>query len=112
MDTGKDKHSCAQHMGEDCRCTICGRVNPGFEPDDGGESEGIEAAHNCIEHLDGDCKCRICGRVCHDIETDDNGYAASGRIATVWCRRCGFKERYYADTGTIVERDHTPEEYR
>ncbi len=59
--------------------------------------------HNCEDHLGWNCTCNICGRVCHDYEDDDDGtFAASGKVATAVCRRCGAEERYYSDTGTVI----------
>jgi hypothetical protein len=75
-------------------------------------SEDVKKDHNCVEYLDGNCECRICGKVVHDFRDDDDGsYAASGRVATTWCERCGKKERYYSDTGTVIETDFGPEDY-
>ncbi len=63
-----------------------------------------EKAHVCEDNLGANCRCKICGRICHDYVDDDDGtFAASGKIVTAHCSRCGNEERYYSDTGTIVE---------
>lgn len=68
--------------------------------------------HVCTENLNAHCECRICGKIVHDFRDDDDGsFAASGRVATTWCERCGKKERYYSDTGTVIETDFGPEDY-
>ncbi len=66
-------------------------------------ADGIKT-HICEEHLDSNCTCTLCGRVCHHYTDDDDGrFAASGKIVTARCTRCGHEERYYADTGTVVD---------
>lgn len=62
--------------------------------------------HDCKEHLDCGCRCRICGAVVHQYQCDDDGtFAASGKVATTWCTRCGKKERFYSDSGNVIESD-------
>lgn len=62
--------------------------------------------HDCKEHLDYKCQCEICGKYVHSIrDNDDGSFAASGKVATAWCTRCGKKERYYSDSGTVIESD-------
>ncbi len=63
-----------------------------------------QKSHICEGNLDDDCKCKLCGKVCHDWQDNDDGsFAASGKIVTVRCERCGKTERYYADTGTVID---------
>jgi len=75
-------------------------------------SPKMESDHDCIKNLDGHCKCQICGKVRHAIrDNDDGSFAASGKVATAWCTRCGKKERYYSDSGTVIETDFGPEDF-
>lgn len=63
-----------------------------------------ERTHICEEHLGAGCHCAICGKVCHDYHSDDDGtFAASGKVVTARCARCGDEEHYYADTGIVIE---------
>ncbi|MDR2497683.1 MAG: hypothetical protein LBD21_11220 [Tannerellaceae bacterium] len=73
-------HKCTDYADEDCRCKICS-----------GEAHDV----------DKDCKCRKCGTVDHDLVDDSNG-SGTGMV-TEWCRRCRRFERYYDDTGTVIE---------
>ena len=60
--------------------------------------------HRCSEHLDEKCRCTICGRTKHFFIDDDDGtFAASGKVAHAICIRCGYEERYYSDTGTVID---------
>ncbi len=60
--------------------------------------------HICSEHLDEKCRCTICGRCEHFFIDDDDGtFAASGKVAHAICIRCGYEERYYSDTGTVID---------
>ncbi|MFA0814528.1 MAG: hypothetical protein ACC608_01935 [Anaerofustis sp.] len=60
--------------------------------------------HICKEHLGAGCRCTICGKICHDYHSDDDGtFAASGKVVTARCARCGDEEHYYADTGVVIE---------
>lgn len=60
--------------------------------------------HICKEHLDTDCRCIVCGKICHDYYSDDDGtFAASGKVVTARCVRCGDEEHYYADTGVVID---------
>ena len=63
--------------------------------------------HICEEHLGARCLCTVCGKSCHDYYSDDNGtFAASGKVETVRCARCGDEHHYYADTGTELKNYH------
>lgn len=63
-----------------------------------------QKGHVCEDNLDSNCKCKLCGKVCHDwVDNDDGSFAASGKIVTARCVRCGMTERYYADTGTMID---------
>jgi hypothetical protein len=57
--------------------------------------------HNCLSHLDEDCKCAVCGQTLHNIVSDSKGFG-TGHV-TDRCVRCNKFERYYDDTGTIIE---------
>ena len=60
--------------------------------------------HDCSEHLDEKCRCTICGKTSHFFIDDDDGtFAASGKVAHAICIRCGYEERYYSDTGTVID---------
>ena len=60
--------------------------------------------HICEEHLDTGCRCTVCGNISHDYHSDDDGtFAASGKVVTARCARCGDEEHYYADTGVVIE---------
>lgn len=66
--------------------------------------------HICEEYLDSHCRCKMCGRSCHAWEDDDDGsFAASGKVVTARCTRCGTTERYYSDSGTVIDGADTPE---
>lgn len=67
-------------------------------------SENGNKAHICEEHLGVWCRCTVCGEYKHDYESNDDGsFAASGKVVTARCKRCGSEEHYYADTGTVIE---------
>lgn len=60
--------------------------------------------HICSEHLNEKCRCTICGKNKHFFIDDDDGtFAASGKVAHAICIRCGYEERYYSDTGTVID---------
>lgn len=60
--------------------------------------------HICSDHLDKKCRCKICGETHHYFIDDDDGtFAASGKVAHAICIRCGYEERYYSDTGTVID---------
>jgi hypothetical protein len=60
--------------------------------------------HICEEHLGAHCRCTVCGNFCHDYHSNDDGtFAASGKVATDRCARCGYEEHYYADSGKVIE---------
>jgi len=66
-------------------------------------------SHICKENVDHNCKCKICGVVCHSIVNDSKGNGTG--MVTEWCTNCGKYERYYDDTGTVIEstfRDDIP----
>lgn len=63
--------------------------------------------HICEEHLGARCRCTVCGKSCHDYYSDDDGtFAASGKVETVRCTRCGDEHHYYSDTGTELKNYH------
>jgi translation initiation factor 2 beta subunit (eIF-2beta)/eIF-5 len=63
-----------------------------------------EMVHECKDHLGIYCKCKLCGQECHDWEDNDDGtFAASGKVVTVRCKRCGETHHYYSDTGTDID---------
>ena len=64
-------------------------------------SKATSNPHNCSDHVDEDCVCTICRKTCHELVDNSNG-SGQGEV-TVWCKRCGKFERYYDDTGTIIE---------
>ncbi|MED9969212.1 MAG: hypothetical protein UFA98_04265 [Ruminococcus sp.] len=65
--------------------------------------------HNCEKNRDERCRCTVCGRYVHDfVDNDDGTFAASGKVATAVCVRCGYRERYYSDTGTVIDGDWYP----
>lgn len=57
--------------------------------------------HNCLEHLDKECRCTVCGNTRHAYVSDDNGSGTG--LVTDRCKRCGSYERWYGDTGTVIE---------
>lgn len=60
--------------------------------------------HNCSDHMDEKCCCTISGKTRHYFIDDDDGtFAASGKVAHAICIRCGYEERYYSDTGTVID---------
>lgn len=70
----------------------------------------MKTEHSCEEYLDSNCRCKMCGRSCHAWEDDDDGtFAASGKVVTARCTRCGTTERYYSDSGTVIDGENTPE---
>ena len=70
--------------------------------------------HICSDHLDKKCRCKICGETHHYFIDDDDGtFAASGKVAHAICIRCGYEERYYSDTGTVIDGGwFAPETYK
>ncbi len=62
---------------------------------------GTPRAHACREHLDARCRCLVCGKTCHAIVDDSTG-SGTGMV-TATCTRCGAFERYYDDTGIVIE---------
>ena len=37
------------------------------------------------------------------IDDDDGTFAVSGKVVHAICIRCGYEERYYSDTGTVID---------
>lgn len=62
--------------------------------------------HDCLKNVGFNCRCKICGKVCHDYQSNGDGtFAVSGKVATMWCARCGKRERLYSDSGVLIETD-------
>lgn len=62
--------------------------------------------HDCIANLDSNCICKICGEVHHKtVQEDDGTYSFSGKFDTIKCIRCGKKESFYSDTGSVIHSD-------
>jgi hypothetical protein len=62
--------------------------------------------HDCRAHLNSYCRCTVCGKVRHAIVDNSNG-SGTGEVVE-WCTRCHRYERYYDDTGTIIESTFRP----
>ncbi len=60
--------------------------------------------HICMEQLGTGCRCTVCGKICHDYRTNNDGtFAASGKVVTARCVRCGDQVHYDADSGVEIE---------